>query len=172
MDTYPQIRAILSRLPTLNCQKKCSYCCTGIKVTPVENRHIKRVTGTTGFPDAFKLLRRKEDPTCRFLDRECGLCTIHDDRPMICHMWGLTESMPCPEGCIPSRVLPDKEAHLIMTEIAYLGGELTHKEYVKHLTYPDDPEIWPLILSGMQMKRNWSEVNGLVWEIENKRGTL
>ena len=117
-------------------------------------------------------IKRKEDPTCGFLDRGNGLCTIHPMRPMICRVWGLTPSMPCPHGCIPSRVLPDKEAHIMMTEVCYLGGEIDYKDYQKQLGYAGDDEIWPLILQAKQGKMEWSELTRRVWEIENGRGTL
>lgn len=45
--------------------------------------------------------------TCPYLTD--GRCSIYDARPMICRMWGVARTMPCPHGCEPERWLDQGE---------------------------------------------------------------
>jgi Fe-S-cluster containining protein len=52
-------------------------------------------------------------------DRQCG---VYEIRPLICRLWGLTRSMPCPYGCRPERVIEDDEAFLMIMRADRIGG--------------------------------------------------
>jgi Fe-S-cluster containining protein len=51
-----------------------------------------------------------------------GLCTVHDERPLICRLWGVVENMPCPHGCTPTRMLTVAEGAAIVTRAEQLAG--------------------------------------------------
>lgn len=66
-------------------------------------------------PDQERRLR------CPMLDEARGLCSIYEQRPLICRLFGLVEGMRCPYGCIPDRWLTDAEAYELMTEADNVG---------------------------------------------------
>lgn len=51
-------------------------------------------------------------------------CAVYELRPMICRLWGATESLPCIYGCVPEggRRLPDTEAYRLIAEAMRIGG--------------------------------------------------
>lgn len=98
-------------LPTLVCQRKCQESCGPIAATPRERLHILRTHHRVLAPDHTG--RR-----CRLLTTD-GACSVYADRPMICRLYGLVESMRCPHGCEPSRWLTEAEAFASLTEAAH-----------------------------------------------------
>ncbi len=65
---------------------------------PPERDRLVRVHG-------LDLDARTSDGACPALTRTLGAtgsCTVHPHRPMICRLWGVAASMPCPHGCIPT----------------------------------------------------------------------
>lgn len=50
-------------------------------------------------------------------------CAIYELRPVICRLWGVMESLPCPYGCIPDGGwLPDIEGHRLIARAWIIGG--------------------------------------------------
>lgn len=41
------------------------------------------------------------DPHYRCPKLVDGRCSVYEDRPTVCRLWGATEAMPCRWGCIP-----------------------------------------------------------------------
>src|SRR5438093_2820085 len=82
-------------LPRLDCQRKCQAACGPIVFSGEERWRIMRRIG------AWPQRQFPESLTCPFLDLLTGDCSVHDIRPMICRLWGLTKSMACPFGCVP-----------------------------------------------------------------------
>ena len=94
-------------LPKLDCQRKCQESCGPIVFSGEELWRIKR-RGHVAYYDA----RRH---ACSLLNEE-GDCSVHDIRPMICRLWGLTKSMACPFGCVPERWLTEDETHALLAK--------------------------------------------------------
>jgi Fe-S-cluster containining protein len=50
-------------------------------------------------------------------------CAVYDIRPMSCRLWGATEGMKCPYGCVPEGGwLTDQEGLELITEAMRAGG--------------------------------------------------
>jgi Fe-S-cluster containining protein len=66
--------------------------------------------------------RKADSLTCPYLEEE--RCTVYEVRPLICRLWGLVESMPCPWGCKPERYLTHEEGHELLARAAEIqsGG--------------------------------------------------
>lgn len=47
-----------------------------------------------------------------------GLCSVYEDRPMLCRLWGLVEGMKCQWGCVPERYLTDREGREFLRAVA------------------------------------------------------
>lgn len=74
--------------------------------------------------DRHAVIRRMaagEDYTCPALVD--GQCSVYDDRPLICRLWGVTEGLPCPYGCEPDSVVPDADAFGMLSESLVIGGQ-------------------------------------------------
>jgi len=52
-----------------------------------------------------------------------GKCKTYEDRPTVCRLWGVTETMECSFGCKPERLLAEGEARKILAEVANLFNE-------------------------------------------------
>lgn len=58
---------------------------------------------------------------CSMMDN--GRCAVYDIRPMICRLWGLSEDMPCPYGCVPEGgLLPVEEGYAFLAEAFDIAG--------------------------------------------------
>jgi hypothetical protein len=53
-----------------------------------------------------------------------GRCTVYAVRPLICRLWGVVESMPCPWGCRPERFLTVEEGEALMRQAEGLSQAL------------------------------------------------
>ena len=73
--------------------------------------------------DALAALGRGEDYYCPALVD--GGCSVYEDRPTICRLWGATQSMPCPHGCTPADALTQEESHALLRLSAEAGGGMT-----------------------------------------------
>jgi hypothetical protein len=76
-----------------------------------ERHHIATRHGVTITTDPANL-----DANCPALT-VLGRCSIYEDRPTICRLWGVVESMPCPWGCRPDRYLTDEQGHALLAQM-------------------------------------------------------
>jgi hypothetical protein len=108
-----ELRRVWARVPQPVCQGKCAESCGPIAMSPEERRMIEERTG-----EPFET-----DFTCPLL--KLGLCSVYDIRPMVCRLWGATEGMACPHGCLPpsGRLLTDDEGMAILADAMFIGGE-------------------------------------------------
>lgn len=52
-----------------------------------------------------------------------GRCSVYDDRPMICRLYGTVEVMRCPYGCVPKGgFLPHEVGTRLVRESLRVGG--------------------------------------------------
>lgn len=103
---------LYAELPAIDCQRKCESSCGPIAMSRGEwQRIIKR----KGFEP------RATSIDCPLLDR--GLCSVYAIRPMICRLWGVIETMPCPWGCKPERYLSTREGYIYLARADLLSAE-------------------------------------------------
>jgi len=105
----------IARADTMECKGKCVESCGPIVVTGAELEAIRVYTAEHGLPfhelpydlSAAELLVKyvhdiqlpDHELQCPYLEH--GRCSIYPVRPLICHLWGAEERMPCPWGCQP-----------------------------------------------------------------------
>lgn len=119
------LRAIWEKIPSIKCAGKCAASCSAIECSTLEKRLIERRAGR-------KLNADTKDTTCSMLRN--GRCTVYSLRPVICRLWGVVESMPCPHGCKPERVLGDREGIGLVIEAMVLAGddpEEVHRQFLE-----------------------------------------
>lgn len=109
------LERIYRAVPTVACRGLCSDSCGPIDMSIEERRRIA-AHGVNIPPAADALTAIREGrpvADCPALDD--GRCTVYDDRPLICRLWGAVESMPCPHGCEATPgLLMDAGAHILI----------------------------------------------------------
>lgn len=117
-DTY-------AKLPSIVCKGLCHDTCGLIPLSKRERdaiaehtgRRVKTVPGMMAEIHPKLVMMKpgnEETMTCAYLKKE--RCTIYEVRPLICRMYGVVNGMQCPHGCVPSGLLKDYEAHLLIEE--------------------------------------------------------
>lgn len=108
-DGEIEVRAIWSRVPSVNCRGLCVEACGPIAMSDAEEAILDRRGVRVGFD--------RETLTCNQL--KFGRCQVYEDRPLVCRLWGAVPEMRCPFGCEP--VLTSAEGALLMA--AMLSGD-------------------------------------------------
>jgi hypothetical protein len=49
-------------------------------------------------------------------------CSVYEDRPLICRIWGVAETLPCVYGCVPDEPLDAVETMCVMADVEVAGG--------------------------------------------------
>jgi Fe-S-cluster containining protein len=118
------IRNIWDRIPDVACTGKCADYCRAIAMSQAELDMVRE--RIPSFPGILEALRNADDgdqlmcPALMF-----GRCTIHEVRPTVCRMFGVSEKLPCPYGCEPEGgPLPQKQSEEVMDDMRAAGGEL------------------------------------------------
>lgn len=109
---HRRLDAVYAQIPTVECKGLCVEACGPIGLTPAEWDRVAELSGIEPGIDA--------DLTCTLLQN--GRCAGYAARPFICRIWGVEETMPCPFGCEPSRVLSKAEGHRILNLVDKASG--------------------------------------------------
>lgn len=107
-----EIRDLYKRIPNSICRSDCGKCCTNIiQFSPSEE---KRMGGYDWNGQCGHLVN--------------GKCSVYDNRPLICRIFGTSEIMLC-EGCIPDRILSEEETTEIIHEyVKYKKAEMDREQ--------------------------------------------
>lgn len=116
-----QCRVLLGRLGAgMVCGPGCSSCCTGISVRRVEyailagrllERRFRPPLGTEG------------DGRCAFLDGD--MCSIYEERPIICRLHGLPLSYPVERFDASGNRMAPEEVSVTWCDLNFSGRDLT-----------------------------------------------
>lgn len=114
-----QLRAIYDSLPKLVCKGLCSSVCGPVMLSALEAKRVYKAGGVH-LGQKFMRADSSQEQKCPALKEH--LCSVYEQRPMICRLWGATERLKCPHGCEPERWLKDDEARALLKEVMDLGG--------------------------------------------------
>lgn len=116
--TYPDalaaLDALYATLPAMACQGRCQAACGPVALTKLEVTRLRR---TTTLPT-----RNVPTPPCPLLRQ--GRCSVYAVRPLICRAWGAVESMQCPHGCQPERLLTIAEWEAVTAAVDAVSRSL------------------------------------------------
>ena len=127
MGDRADLPGVLARIPDIECKGKCHESCGGIMVSREEQDLIRdwcRKNGVRYHPlpqNPITLLRQALNGSCsacKYLTED-KRCSIHPVRPVICRLFGVTESMPCPFGCKPDRTLAAEEGYMMLNDAGH-----------------------------------------------------
>jgi Fe-S-cluster containining protein len=118
-DVYRQI-------PPVDCRGQCLESCGPISMSRQEQgKLLAQGINIPPMAEAIAALEKGEDYYCPALIE--GRCSVYDDRPTICRLWGATESMPCAYGCTPDDALTQEESYRLLRLAAEVGGGMVER---------------------------------------------
>lgn len=113
------LERLYAGLPKIACRQLCQEYCGPVFMEELEWERIGERVGHYPRPTAEQAARLE----CPMLAADGG-CGVYEVRPTICRLWGLTETMRCPHGCEPERVLTDAEGGAVLLEVERISREL------------------------------------------------
>lgn len=119
------IRKVWAEVPSIECKGLCVASCGPIDecVHPIEKELITLETGVA--PN----FARNPHEACPMLTSQ-GLCSIHENRPLICRMFGVASDpiMACPYGCKPKITVTNHEARGLYAKLQRIANCYGKKE--------------------------------------------
>lgn len=92
MSAEIEVRALWGMVPSVGCRGLCVEACGPVGMSNEEEAILERRGVEVGFD--------RETLTCDQL--KFGRCSIYEDRPLVCRLWGAVPEMRCPFGCEPT----------------------------------------------------------------------
>lgn len=114
-----QLAALWATLPDIECRGQCWDSCGPIRMTGPEHALVARAG--VDIPDGVHDGNAALCPALTMLKR----CAVYQVRPLICHLWGISEGMPCNYGCQPigRGLLTDRETWAVLAEGFRIAGD-------------------------------------------------
>lgn len=135
--TQQKLAELYAELPKIDCVGRCWDSCTSIRMTAVERRAVDALGTGIHIPN-----RSHQDglAVCEALTM-LRQCAVYEARPLICRLWGLTDSMPCTFGCIPEGGrLSDAEGYLFLARVHELSGDHLAARKLREMWSPENRE--------------------------------
>lgn len=108
-------------IPEFDCVDGCHECCGVVPFNAAEKSKAEAkmtLLSWQKFDDSsWVATAALQHPfSCPFLGNKG--CTIYDDRPMICRLFGSVDDprMKCPKGCGPEQFITETESRQILTK--------------------------------------------------------
>ena len=114
-EAQQALEALYAQVPMIACQRLCTHSCGPIGMTYLEATLIRQAT-------TLPMTVKSQSITCPLLRR--GACMVYHYRPMICRLWGVIASLPCPHACRPERMLTEDEANQLLTATFTLSAQM------------------------------------------------
>lgn len=112
---------VYARIPDVGCKGLCKESCGPIAMSNDEDDRLRGLGVTIpSMVDAVAAIDHGDEYYCPAL--RDGRCSVYDDRPTICRLWGATTSMPCSHGCTPQNALSQQESFELLALAARAGG--------------------------------------------------
>lgn len=92
-------KALYAQIPSFKCKPGCTDCCGPVPFSAWEKGRIKIEPAKDGRP-------------CPYLT-ETG-CSIYEERPFMCRLFGTVPEMPCEHGCAPAKMLSSAEGFKLL----------------------------------------------------------
>lgn len=121
-----KLKKIYNKLPEIKCKGLCVEACSIVKVSDIEKKEIARKYAIEPFLSEEQIVEKmmNSHPSswkCGAL--KDGRCTVYEDRPLICRLFGLVKAMKCPYGCIPDNWVNDVDAKKLLDKAGYNKNE-------------------------------------------------
>lgn len=117
-------RRLYAQIPTFECKKGCTLCCK--QPVPFSKWEWEKL-GDKQLPEtpletAIKLPDMEAKLCYKCPYSVGGHCSIYEDRPLMCRLFGSMEGLPCPIGYGPEKPLTKDQAQKLIVEYRKLAG--------------------------------------------------
>lgn len=108
-----------AKVPYLACKGLCHASCGIIPLLGKERELAERISHE--HVDQIPILATvtiydEKRECCPFL-HPSGRCSIYDERPLMCRVWGVAEGLTCPHGCEPEERMNKKRFKNLVEEV-------------------------------------------------------
>ena len=104
-----KIRFLRQQIPSFECVPGCHDCCGPVTTSSEEMARLPRKT-------AAEQEAAMDELNCVHL---CpNGCTVYEERPLICRLFGTTPTLPCPNGRRPVELIHPSAEKLVHEYIA------------------------------------------------------
>lgn len=110
------LQALYEQVPKIECRGLCHESCGPIGMSGLEAQILEARLGHS--------LPANEHVDCPFLTEE-KRCAVYAYRPLVCRLWGVTDGIECPHGCVHERMLSYGEGMSFLLEADALSGGST-----------------------------------------------
>lgn len=104
-----KIRFLREQIPTFECVPGCHDCCGPVTTSSEEMARLPRKS-------AAEQQAAMDELNCVHLGPHG--CTVYEERPLICRLFGTTPRMPCPHGRAPAESIDPQAEQLVHRFIA------------------------------------------------------
>ena len=104
-----KIRFLRQQIPSFECVPGCHDCCGPVTTSSEEMARLPRKT-------AAEQAAAMDELNCVHLGPNG--CTVYEERPLICRLFGTTPRMPCPNGRRPEQMIEPRVERQIHHYIA------------------------------------------------------
>lgn len=120
-DIDAQLVDLYSQVPEIpDCDGSCWISCGPIEMSDRERQRL-REAGYRITPGEQARLQA-DTYWCEALTSE-KRCAVYELRPLVCRLWGATEGMKCPRGCVPAGgFITDEEGWQLLADADRTGG--------------------------------------------------
>lgn len=123
----PTVEDIWAQVPNVECKGYCARACRVVGMSEAEFINLEdRIPDFPMFEEMVEEQRivGEGNYRCPALTED-GLCSQYDVRPLVCRLYGSSESVTCPHGCVPREgLLSSKETSDLYDLMTKVGGPL------------------------------------------------
>jgi len=111
-----QLKEIYAKIPKINCKGLCTDFCGAIGM---EVGEAEAMTVQAGFEPTIS-----DDLVCGYLKE--GRCSVYENRPAICRLFGVAEKLTCPHGCEFEKIISIETVFMILQLVRNVAGDGEH----------------------------------------------
>lgn len=113
-----KLKQIYQQVPNIECKGLCHTTCGVIPLSNIENKSISNQIGYDFNANQLSHVQNGS-LTCPLLKED--KCSIYNNRPLVCRLYGVVEKMKCIYGCKPVKYLDEKKARRLIKKLESLG---------------------------------------------------
>lgn len=114
---------LYAALPRVACKGLCAGACASIPLTDLEARRLQAATHKK--PRTLPMAATDQPGAghvrCVYLTAS-NRCEAYAERPLICRVYAVLETMSCPFGCVPDRWMGTLEFFALAQRVENIGG--------------------------------------------------
>ncbi len=116
MDKLKKLQTLYDSLPELKCKGLCYESCGPIGMEPIEVENISNAS--------HEIPTVNKEFVCSALVN--NRCSIYEQRPAVCRLYGMVPKLACPHGCRPRKKMTNNKGRKFLKEIQEIKSGASH----------------------------------------------